>query len=157
MGAVNYYTSDYITMGYDLSWDYCENDFNSFEEMCECRQLDIDESWFMVNELLEKQNFWYYHVVIKPGYYEGFTIDIENNFPVAFDNWEDRRYANKEVTRIKAFLMACCDLGMVQVWPGWCTSYETAAETKTAITAAIREMREEIKTIPTWTQYEKAV
>lgn len=106
---------------------------------------------------LNEYNFYYYHITIKPGYYEGFTLNIENNFPIAFDSWEDRREANKEITEIKGFLMNCAGLGLVACFPGWCTGYEDYKGTIAAIKAAIKDMREEVKTIPTWAQYEKAV
>lgn len=45
--------------------------------------------------------------------------------------------------------------GLVQVWPGWCTSYKAPEESREALNAAIKEMREEVKHIPTWKQYER--
>ena len=172
MGAINYFTSDYITMGlkpYDAS-DF-ENDHDFMEEL----QNDVDEyggtieealnnyisAWYEddfanIEAELEKHRFYYYHITIKPGYYEVFTLDIENNFPIAFDGWEDRREANKEITKIKQILIDCAGLGLVACYPGWCTRYEDYAGTIKAISAAIKEMREEVKAVPTWRQYETA-
>lgn len=167
MGAVNYFTSDYITMGlrpYDSL--ELENDLEFMEEMQtqvneyggtienaiteyieDCYNCDYEN----IKTELEKHNFYYYHIAIKPGYYEGFTLDIENNFPVALDSWEDRRDANKEITEIKQFLIACAGLGLVQCSPGWCTGYNDYKGTLKAIKAAIKEMRDELRTIPTGT------
>lgn len=153
MGAVNYGTSDFITLGYNLDWD--SSDFESWEAMNEEMQLDIEDLFHEIESLLKDHSFWYFHVAIKPGYYEGFYLDIENNFPVALDSWEDRREAMKEITRLKAFLTACIDAGLVQVWPGWCTSYKAPEESREALNAAIKEMREEVKHTPTWRQYER--
>ena len=172
MGAVNYFTSDYITMGwrpYD-SWEL-ENDSNFMEEVrreCEeyggtienaiadyiqsCYESDFEN----IETELNKHNFHYYHITIKPGYYEGFTLDIENNYPVALDSWQDRRDANKEITEIKQFLIDCAGLGLVQCSPGWCTGYNDYNGTIKAIKAAIKEMRDELRTIPTWAQYNRA-
>lgn len=172
MGAVNYFTSDYITMGlrpYDSL--ELENDLEFMEEMQtqaneyggtienaiteyieDCYNCDYEN----IKTELEKHNFYYYHIAIKPGYYEGFTLDIENNFPVALDSWEDRRDANKEITEIKQFLIACAGLGLVQCSPGWCTGYNDYKGTLKAIKAAIKEMRDELRTIPTWAQYNRA-
>lgn len=172
MGAVNYLASDYITLGlrpYD-SWDL-ENDLKFMEEIKneedeyggtienaianyieDCYSCDYEN----IKTELEKHNFHYYHIVIKPGYYEGFTLDIENNYPVALDSWEDRRGANKEITEIKQFLIACAGLGLVQCSPGWCTGYNDYNGTITAIKAAVKEMRDELRTIPTWAQYNRA-
>lgn len=173
MGAINYFTSDYVTMGlrpYDRS-DF-EKDLDFMEEAREQMQeyggtlesvIDdyisrcYEDDLANIETELNKHNFQYYHITIKPGYYEGFTLDIENNFPVAFDGWEDRKEANKEITEIKGFLIACAGLGLVQCSPGWCTWYNDYKGTIVAIKAAIKEMREEVKTIPTWAQYERAV
>lgn len=153
MGAVNYFTSDYITMGYNLNADYNESDFDSPEELEECRRWDMEESHEEITAILEKYSFYYFHVVIKPGYYEGFTVDIENNFSVCFDGWEDRQEAQKEITRLKSFLLECCAAGLVAVFPGWCTGYKSTAETKRLIMEAVKEMRQEAKTTPTYKQY----
>lgn len=172
MGTVNYFTSDYITMGLRLynSWEL-ENDLEFMEEIKnevdeyggtienaiadyieDCYSCDYEN----IKTELEKHNFHYYHIAIKPGYYEGFTLDIENNYPVALDSWEDRRGANKEITEIKQFLIACAGLGLVQCSPGWCTGYNDYKGTLKAIKAAIKEMRDELRIIPTWAQYNRA-
>lgn len=171
MGAVNYFTSDYITMGVPLLSAYdLENDPDFMEEA----RKEVKEYSGTVEEvisnyisgsyadnldnvkiILSRFSFWYYHVTIKPGYYEGFTLDIESNFPVAFDSWEDRREAQKEITQLKRFLLECAGVGLVQCFPGWCTGYEDYKGTCKAIEAAVKAMREEVKIIPTWKQYER--
>ena len=173
MGAINYYTSNYITMGlrpydrYELTNDpeFMEELQREIDEyggtvetalasyINECYSCDYDN----IKMELEKHYFYYYHITIKPGYYDGFTLDIENNFPVALDSWEDRREAMKEITEIKQFLIDCAGLGLVACFPGWCTGYSDYNGTIQAIKAAIKEMRSELKTIPTWSQYERGV
>ena len=161
MGAVNYFTSDYITMGvdiptieefntlyYGINNDIPKTDYNSVA-------IDIECIFDEVKEELERHNFYYYHIAIKPGYYEGFTLDIENNFPVALDNWQERKEANKEITEIKQFLINCAGLGLVKCSPGWCTGYADYNGTIKAIKEAIKEMRTELKTVPTWAQYNR--
>ena len=172
MGTFNYFTSDYITMGLKPYYaSDLENDHDFMEEL----QKEVDEYGGTIEEALNnyisacyesdceniecelnKYNFQYYHITIKPGYYEGFTLDIENNFPIAFDGWEDRREANKEITKIKQLLIDCAGLGLVACYPGWCTGYADYTGTIKAISAAIKEMREEVKAIPTWRQYKTA-
>lgn len=110
-----------------------------------------------VSVVLENYNFYYFHVAIKPGYYEGFTLVIENNFPVYFDCWQDKRDAQKELTQLKKCLLDCAGIGMVQCSPGWCTSYNDYKGTCKAIEAAIKEVREEVRNTPTWTQYNREV
>lgn len=148
MGTINYGTSDYITIGYNLNWD--DSEFETWEEMEYEKQLDIEDTYTNIRAILNKYDFIFYHVVIKPGYYEGFHINIENNFPYCYDSREDKRAAQKEVTKLKAFLIECVNTGLVQVWPGWCTSYNTHNESVEAIKTAVKEMRAEIKSIPTW-------
>lgn len=172
MGAVNYFTSDYITLGvkpyetqdytrdadfmqfirdewgidtddesavYDAVQDQIAEDYN-------CDRLNIETE-------LENHKFYYFHIAIKNGYYEGFTLNIENNYSLAFDSWQEKRDAQKEITEIKNFLIACAGLGLVKCSPGWCTGYADYKETVKAIGAAIKEMREEVKATPTWLQY----
>lgn len=171
MGAVNYCTSDYITMGlkpYDF--DECkeaqleffrdeypellnddgdiENDI-VYEYMHDCEMDDYNN----IKSELEKHCFTYYHVTIKPGYYDGFHLDIENNFGVAYNDWTDRAEAQKEITELKQFLIDCAGMGLVACFPGWCTGYSDYKETLKEIEKAIKEMRAEVKTIPTWRQY----
>ena len=154
MGTINYYTSDYITLGvrpYD-SEDFINEDGNIDYELI---NIYYEEDLANIKHEIEKHNFYYYHVTINPGYYEGFSLDIENNFPVALDSWEDRRSANKEITELKQFLIDCVGLGMVQCFPGWCTGYCNYTETIEAIKNATKAMREELKSIPTWIQYNR--
>lgn len=151
MGTINYGTSDYITLGYNLNWD--DSDFETWEEMEEEKQLDIEEAYENIRFVLDKYNFVFFHIAIEPGYYEGFYIDIENNYSCFFQDAQDKREAQKEVTKLKAFLMECVDLGLVQVWPGWCTSYKTHEETIAAIKTAIKKTRAEIRDTPTWYTY----
>lgn len=91
MGAVNYTTSDYVTLGiipYDS--DDFENDV-AIEELYSWDYRNIEYE-------LGKYYFNYFHIDIKPGYDEGFTLDIEFNYGLCFDSWEDRTAANKEIT-----------------------------------------------------------
>ena len=173
MGAINYYTSNYITLGLR---PYDRDELTNDHDFMEALQAEVDEyggtvetaldsyindcyscDYDNIKTELEKHYFYYYHITIKPGYYEGFSLDIENNFPVALDSWEDRRDANKEITEIKQFLIDCAGLGLVKCSPGWCTRYSDYNGTIQAIKAAIKAMRDELKTVPTWAQYNREV
>lgn len=146
MGAVNYYTSDYITLG---ASDYSEMEPDEAREAYAC---DMENALHIIG----RQGFYYFHVNIKPGYYEGFTIDIENNFPVAFDFWQEKREAQKEITRLRRCLDELAGVGLVQCFPGWCTGYSDYNGTLQGIRQAVREMRQEVRATPTWAQYMKA-
>ena len=84
MGAVNYFTSDYITMGYNCNTEYARDDFWNDEN--EQREFEISFLHDETKKELQKHNFCYYHIAIEPGYYEGFSLNIENNYPVALDS-----------------------------------------------------------------------
>lgn len=172
MGAVNYFTSDYITIGiepysaYDLKNDpdfmeALRDEVNEYggtidEALESYIQASYEDDEMNIESILEKYSFYYFHVTIKPGYYEGFTLDIENNYPVAFDGWKDKREAQREITSLKKCLLECAGVGMVECWPGWCTKYNDYKDTCKAIGATIKVMRDEINSIPTWTQYARA-
>lgn len=172
MGAINYGTSDYITMGIkpESTWDY-EHDPAIMEEMKEYAEeydCSIDEAieqnietnaeadYENAKFILNQHSFYYYHITLNPGYYEGFYIDIENNFPVALDSWEDRKDMLKEIREIESMLKELAGCGIVSCYPGWCTGYADYKQTLKDIKAACKEMREEARTIPTWRQYTTA-
>lgn len=142
MGAVNYGTGDYITLGLNVNQIDDESEQN------------IMRGW--ADAIIEKYGFYYFHVAAKSGYYEGFTIEIENNFPVAFDWYQEKQDAQKEITQLKKCLLELCkEAGLVEVFPGWCTGYSTEAETQDAIKKAVQEMRDDVRKTPTWAQYNR--
>ena len=142
MGTINYKTSDHITIGYDCNnIDYDEPYYNDF----------INDCYEQVKIVLDKERFYYFHVALKPGYYEGFSIDIEFNFSWCFDSWEDKRAAQKEITQIKRFLTQCInDFDCVAVFPGWCTRYANYNDSLTELNNAIKEMRQTVRQTPTY-------
>lgn len=169
MGTINYKTSDYITMGARIqNYSDFEND-QDFIDYCKTEYPEIPFSDMIYNEIqenydcdrvnvetyLNQHNFTFYHITIEPGYYEGFSIMIENNFPIAYDCWEDKKAAQKEITELKQFLLDCCGAGIAVVYPGWCTTELSYNDSIKAIKAAIKEIREESKHIPTWTAAER--
>lgn len=143
MGAVNYRTSDYITLA---APDYSDLEPEEAQDSQECDRENAEY-------ILKRYGFYYFHVSIIPGYYDGFSIDIENNFPVAFDFWQEKREAQKEITRIRSCLEELAGVGLVKCSPGWCTSYGDYKSTLAAIREAVSIMREEVKATPTWAQY----
>lgn len=172
MGTINYFTSDYITMGINpLSSYELKKDDAFMEEMKEdvkehggtieqaiddyiMRTYEDDKA--NIESILKEYDLHYYHIVIKPGYYEGFSLDIENNFGLCYDSYIDKKEAQKEITQIKKMLIECAGCGLVEVSPGWCTGYSDYEGTLKAINEAIKEMRDECSTIPTWNTYRKS-
>lgn len=142
MGAINYFTSDYITIGYNLNnIDYEDLFYNDI----------ITDYYDQVNISLKQYSFYYWNVTIKPGYYEGFTIDIENNFPWCFDDYREKRAALKEVTQIKNFLLECInDFECGSVYPGWGTGYADYNGSIEDLKSAVEQMKQEVKNTPTY-------
>jgi hypothetical protein len=172
MGAINYHTSDYITLSikpYNTT-DYI-NDCDFMDFIKENWNIDINNETELLNavneqinidyecdrenveNILDKYYFYYFHVVIKPGYYEGFSLDIENNFGLFYNSYEDKKEAQKEITQLKKCLLELAGVGMVETFPHWCTGYKDYKETIQGIKNAIKEMREECKHIPTYNTY----
>lgn len=154
MGTINYGTSEYITVGLQ------PYDFESYEdESGECdynaRWSDMQGDYTRVENIRARYDFFYFDIRVKPGYYEGFYIDIENNFGLAYDSWEDKREALKEATQIKRFLLECVEACCCVVHPGWCTGYEGMTESRKSISAAIAEMKNDIRQALTWTSAER--
>lgn len=171
MGTINYKTSDYITLGlrpYDVDDFINDDDFieqyaewvgrgNSTAEEFAYQVIGDYENddYENVKSILGKDGHrGFFNVTIEAGYYDGFSLNIENNFPVAFDCWQDKRDAQKEITEIKRLLIECAGVGMVACYPWWCTTYEDYAGTIKKINEAIKAMREEVRTTPTWSWYE---
>ena len=148
MGAINYGTSDYITLGYNCdNIDYEEEFYNDF----------IMDCYDQIKYRLKEEYFYYFHVTLEPGYYEGFYINIENNFPVWLDDYQEKQAAQKEITEIKKFLLECIyDYECYSCYPGWCTGYADYKNTLKDLDAAIWEMRNTIKNTPTYRQYHHA-
>lgn len=168
MGAINYRTSDYITLAIEpyerddpglvqAIREEVEEYGGDFETALDSYiESSYESDYDNVSEILQRYSFYYFHIVIEPGYYEGFSIDIENNNGIAFDSWEDKRAALKEITGIKRFMIDCAGVGLRACSPGWCTGYSDYQETLEAIDAAVKTMREEVRDTPTWTQYRRA-
>lgn len=169
MGTINYFTSDYITLvvkPYDY-YDF-KNDAEiskDAKEQAEINGTTIEDElhdtiqyyyqciYYNVSAELKKHCFRYFNITIKPGHYAGFSVDIEFNYGICLDSWEDRRDAQKEITEIKKFLKNCAGLGMVACFPGCFTGYCDYTETLKEINCAIKEMRKTVKETPTWNQY----
>lgn len=142
MGTINYKTSDYITIGYNC--DFIDYDDEFYFD-------DINEFYEMVKNRLNLEYFYYYNIKVVPGYYEGFSIDIEFNYKWCFDDYRDKREAQKEITQIKKFLLECInDFELYVVFPGWCTTYKNRIESIKLLNEAIKEMRQEVKNTRTY-------
>lgn len=142
MGAINYKRSEFITIGLKL-WG--NKDFS--EEAIFCHEAALEN----IKTVLSRYDFYYLHVTIKPGYYAGFYIDIEETFGLCYNCYAEKLEALKEVTQLKKFLIECTDYGLCEVHPGWCTTYLSREDTIRNIRAAMKELKMKIKSTPTCT------
>ena len=172
MGTINYKTSDYITLsikpydfddikkdltdffiydtnaGNDQTADIVTDDY-VYEHITDMYDCDKENA----QGYIDKYNLYYFHVAIEPGYYEGLSINIDNNFPVFFDDYIEKKEAQKEITQLKKLLIDLADVGFVQTFPGWCTGYNDYKQTLKGIREAMKEVRQEVATTPTYRDY----
>lgn len=161
MGTINYKTSEYITLAirpYDAE-DVMNCMIEEYGNNVTCIDVDNLISEYYRDDdanaaaILDKYDFYYYHVTIEPGYYEGLSIMIENNFGVAYNDYLEKQEAQKEITQIKKCLHELNGVGFNACYPGWVMTYFTYDDTEKMIDDAIREMRQEAKATPTWSRY----
>ena len=142
MGAINYNTSDFITIGYNCNNIDYEDEY--YHEI-------ITDYYDQTVQARARYYFCYFHVTVEPGYYDGFYIDIESNYHYFYNDYEEKRLALKEITQIRKFLYECVsDYECCAVSPGWCTTYYDYTDTLKKIDGAIMEMRKTVKATPTW-------
>lgn len=146
MGTINYGHNDIFNIGINP-----DNYIDEYE-----KETDINFLWDEITEELERYNFNAFSVSAEPGYYEGFYIKINFDW-LYFDDHIEKLETQKEITQLKRFLEFCVYWDLVQYHPGWCTSYENEKETEKALKQAIKELRQNIKAIPTYRNYRKAI
>lgn len=151
MGAWNYGTSDYVTVGiqpydYEETKDYPE-DYNIYEDDYNNAKTIMDK--------YSVENLEYFDVTLEDGYYEGFYLNIEFNRCYFDRASEERTEAQKEITKIKKMLIDLIDVGLCVLHPGWCTAYLNYEDSIKEIGGAIKTMRNDVKNTLTVNQYFK--
>lgn len=137
MGTINYGCSEYINVGWDL---------RNYPDLT---GLDYEGITAAIEDMIYNSDLNFFTIDIKPGYYDGFYLNIEFTYPSVFYDYSEKREALKEVTRVKRLLYALSRMGVVQYSPGWCMGYYTASETRANINKAVKEMRQDIRETPT--------
>ena len=182
MGTINYMTSDYITLGVKpySAWDFLEDAgtlaeikdaimedglHDSLEEITD-DEVDDYIYWLIgtyyeddrinVEAILDKYCWRYFSIKIEPGYYEGFSLDITYDYDGdCFDDYEEKRQAQREVTQVKECLIDLAGVGLKACSPGWCTSYRDYAGTINKINEAVKQMRLDVKNTHTYRTWEQ--
>lgn len=163
MGAVNYSSSDrnYTTLGVNIDSLYSyfkDEEIETDEELFTAIGRESEWMWDATAAELDNYSFKFWTVEMKPGYYEGFSIVIEQNEILDFDDvteWEAEEI-KAEIAELKQFLEACADIGLVTTHPGWCTSYRNYTETLEAISETAAQMLSELEALPKAAEYKEA-
>lgn len=129
MGAINYGTSDYITIGFNLSL---------FTNSDKATVASVDY-YAHVAEAIDNLTNEYFSVDICEGYYDGFYITIAPDLYIP--DREARQDAIAAAYHVcdllKYAVRECC---CCKVSPGWCTGYATETESIEAINIAYADM-----------------
>ena len=97
------------------------------------------------------------NIHIKPGYYSGCSVTVDIDKWKYFDDWKEKELTLSEVKYVQELLNKLVDECMAVVYPGWCTTWLNYEESKKAIKKAMAELRRQIKSIPCYSRYRKAV
>lgn len=155
MGTINYYKNKYITLGVNVNYLYEEK--TEFDD----NDMYFDEDTYLldyfdeIQDIINKYNFEFFKVELKPGYYEGFYLYIEDCDYMFLDNTKEKNELLKEITKLKKLLIELVENGLVACFPGWCTSYLSNEGSKEEIKEAIKQMKQDIKKIPTYKIYKR--
>lgn len=129
---------EYDEMSYDVENDYFKWCNNSIEQLK------------MFTDLVE--------VRIVPGYYSGFSVEVNLCNWNYFDDYNEKAIAIDDVKDVQKLLDKLVDnYGLSVVSPGWCSTWSNYEETKKAIKKAMAELRRKIKAIPCYSRYRKVV
>ena len=155
MGTVNYKTSAVITLGlkpyepsdFELDPDFMDeanrqseeygDDIDSIISQAIADYTDDDRA--QAERIISRYSFDFFTVTVEPGYYEGFSIDIANDLPGEYWDDDERRQALTDAANLDDMLKELVNEAcLVEVWPGWCTTYQDPAHSLTDIKKAIR-------------------
>ena len=135
MGTINYGRNKVFCVGLDIYSDWYDN----LEEIEQ--EEYVEDMLFETKTILEKYSFEYFKVKIEYGYYDGFYLDIEDEY-AWFNTYEDKLNAIKELSNIKRLIVELLELGLVNYIAGWCTTIYEYKEHKKEI---LKELNESIK------------
>lgn len=102
---------------------------------------------YEANKILDKYKLYYYRLIIKSGYYNGFYLELnEKNTKYVYNNTKEKNEVAKELTLIKKCLVEIVKNGYC--WgclPSWIYNRQTTTETIKQIKTIIKELKTEIK------------
>lgn len=141
MGAINYGTSTFLcNIGYNLN-----NDVADYEEAQDNQYWTAKE----VQDYLDDLSLCFYDIELKPGYYEGFYLDISDINGDYYSDYDCKEERVKELHKIgRALIHLTNHFGLVDYAPGWCTGYATTDDTIRAVKQAVKREITEIYITP---------
>lgn len=141
MGAINYGTSTFLcNIGYNLN-----NDVADHEEAQDNQYWTAKE----VQDYLDDLSLCFYDIELKPGYYEGFYLDISDINGDYYSDYDCKEERIKELHKIgRALIHLTNYYGLVDYAPGWCTGYSTKNNTIRYIKQAVKDEITEIYITP---------
>ena len=165
MGTVNYKTSDIITLGlrpyepqgFELDPDFMEDarrqsrlygdNLNSIIYQTIADYTEDDQQ--TAEHIINRYSFDFFTVTIEPGYYEGFSVYISNDLPGEYWDADERKQALTDAANLGDMLKELVNNAcLVEVWPGWVTTYHDTDRTLWDIRKAIKGMIYDINDTP---------
>lgn len=132
MGAINYGTSTFLcSLGYNLN-----NDVADYEEAQDNQYWTAKE----VQDYIDDLSLCYYDIELKPGYYEGFYLDISDINGDYYSDYDCKEERIKELHKIgRALIHLTNHFGLVNYTPSWGTGYATKDGTIRAVKKAVKD------------------
>ena len=131
MGAINYGTSEFLcSLGYNLNND-----------VADCEEAQNDQLWTAeeVQDYLDEFSLCYYDIELKPGYYEGFYLEISDIDDNYYSDYDCKQERVKELHMIgRALIDLANKFGLVSYAPGWCTGYASTDSTISYIKQSVK-------------------
>ena len=155
MGTINYCSNKYITLGVNVDYLYEEKEELDDNDIYYDEDDYLSDYFDEIQDIIDKYNFEYFIVKLKAGYYEGFYVYIKDYDYAFFDNSYEKNETLKEATKLKKLLIELAENGLVACFPGWCTSYLSKEGSKEEIKEAIKQIKQDIKKIPTYKIYKR--
>jgi hypothetical protein len=155
MGTINYKSNKYITLGVNMLNIYEECKELEINDFHYCVDDEVETLWEEISNTLLKYTFEYFEVELVNGYSDGFYLDINDKGYIYFDNTKEKNDTLKEATKLKELMLELVENGLVACFPGWATTYLNTKDTVKEINKAIKEIKKDIQTIPTYRNYKK--
>ena len=158
MGTINYKSGNIITLGLNLDFEI--EDVEQLAEEWECsiedaeyeeKQLYTEDAMNISQEIIDEINVkeWV-DIHIEEGYYEGFSVVVNNNYVLDDDlEEEDKQEIIEGLEETRKGLKRLTDTYLDVCYPWWSTRFEEGREANhkaidEAIDSAIEEIEEAV-------------